>query len=225
MTAIPGVAVRLPVRVAAANDYEIVVAGLATMLCAFPDRLVVCDRVLVGEPITGGPIDVVLYDTYGRVDPGGALARLVGDPDVAKVAVFSLELSPKLVAEARTTGVSGFIAKSLAAADVCDAVVRIAAGEDVLAVDGTAEPALDQLDWPGREAGLSQRESQVLLLVADGLTNGEIATALYLSLETVKSHVRQVLRKLGLRNRVQAARYVARSDSFKHHPASRSRLG
>ena len=53
-------------RVAAVNDYELIVAGLAELLARFPDRLVVCDRIVLGEPIDT-PIDVALYDTYGRV--------------------------------------------------------------------------------------------------------------------------------------------------------------
>src|SRR3954447_8973547 len=57
---------RPPVRVAAVNDYEIIVQGVAALLEQYPDRLEVCARVIIGEPITQ-PIDVALYDTYGRV--------------------------------------------------------------------------------------------------------------------------------------------------------------
>ena len=78
---------------------------------------------------------------------------------------------------------------------------------------------LDELDWPGKDEGLSERESQVLALVAEGLTNAEIGARLYLGAETVKTYLRQACSKLGFRNRVQAATYVARSQSFaRHHP-------
>ena len=58
--------------------------------------------------------------------------------------------------------------------------------------------------WPGQAEGLTQRESEVLVMMARGYTNAEIAAALYIGTETVKTHVRRVLTKLGLRNRAQA---------------------
>ena len=68
--------------------------------------------------------------------------------------------------------------------------------------------------WPGRSAGLSERESEVLALLARGLTNREIADAMFLSPETVKSYVAQILSKLRVRNRVEATRFVHRSGEF-----------
>jgi len=62
--------------------------------------------------------------------------------------------------------------------------------------------------WPGRSAGLSKRESDVLALLAQGLTNREIAKAVFLSPETVKGYVAQIYSKLGVRNRVEASRFV-----------------
>lgn len=217
-----GASSKSPVRVAAANDYDLIVAGLATMLAAFPDRLQVCDRVLVGDPIRNGPIDVVLYDTYGRRGIAAeALAELVSQPAVAHVALFSLDLTPALIADARAAGATGVISKSLSGDAVCDAIERIAAGEEVVALaDGPGEGVHADLDWPGKSDGLSERESQVLVLLAEGLHNKEIATALYLSVETVKTHVRQVLAKLGVRNRVEATAYVLRTGAFaRYRPA------
>lgn len=211
------------VRVAAANDYELVVSGVAALLRLYADRLEVRDRIVMGEPITNGPIDVVLYDTYGRTGIfGEPLTWLVEHPDVHRVAVFSLDLRPEIVEQARVAGAAGFISKALPGDEIADAIERVAAGEDVLATapehaDGAAT-ALELLDWPGKADGLTERESQVLVLVGEGLTNPEIATALYLSVETVKSHVATIIRKLDLRNRVQAATYVARSSSFTRYP-------
>lgn len=216
---------RRPVRVAAANDYDLIVAGVASMLAAYPDRVEVRDRVLVGDPIRHGPIDVVLYDTYGRRGIAAeALGELVALPEVAHVALFSLDLSPALIADAQAAGASGVISKSLSGDAVCDAIERIADGEQVVALadeaDETDEAVRCQLDWPGRDDGLSERESQVLVLLAEGLHNKEIATALYLSVETVKTHVRQVLAKLGVRNRVEATAYVLRTGAFsRYRPA------
>jgi len=213
------------VRVAAVNDYELIVVGVAHLLSQYPLLLDVRDRIVIGDPLDG-PIDVALYDTYGRVglaEP--ALRRLVADPDIAAVAVFSLDFPEQLVEESRAAGVAGFISKALDGQQVAEAIVAIAAGEDVFAVPTSTPRVPGTLDWPGREDGLSARQSQVLVLVAEGLTNPEIAAALYVSLETVKSHLRDVFAKLGFRNRVEATGYVTRSGAFtRYQPANPSPL-
>jgi DNA-binding NarL/FixJ family response regulator len=204
-----------PVRVAAANDYQLIVDGVAAMLGRFPDQLTVCDRVLVGDRIEGGPIDVVLYDTYGRTGiAADALEELVALPEVHRVAMFSLRFTDQLIEDGRAAGATGFISKALSAELVRDAIVQVASGEEVLALGDSDDSATTELPWPGKDDGLTERESQVLVLVAEGLTNREIAAALYLGTETIKTHVRQILAKLDLRNRVQVANYVARSGAF-----------
>jgi DNA-binding NarL/FixJ family response regulator len=212
---------RLPVRVAAVDDYQLIVEGVASLLRRYSDRLQVCDRIVVGDPIVGGPIDVALYDTYGRVgiaEP--ALRALIAQPDVERVAIFSLDLRRELIEEARAAGASGFVSKALSGDGIADALVRIAAGEELEAVGDNNHPALDHLDWPGKHDGLSERESQTLVLCAQGFTNREIATALYVGVETVKTHLRNVFAKLRLRNRVEAAMFVERSGAFvRYQPA------
>ena len=207
--------VRLPVRVAAVNDYELVVEGVASLLRRYPDRLHLCDAIVIGEPITAGPVDVALYDTYGRVGlAASVLRKLVAHPDVERVAIFSLDFPPELIDEAHAAGASGLISKRLAAEDIADALVRIAGGEFVEALGHARQPAYERLDWPGKRDGLSERESQVLVLCAEGLRNREIAAALYVGNETVKTHMRNVFAKLGLRNRVEAAAFVQRTGAF-----------
>lgn len=191
------------------------------MLGRFPDELVVCDRIVMGDEVDGGPIDVVLYDTYGRVGIAAeALEELVSMPEIRYVAMFSLRFTDQLVVDARAAGATGFISKALSAEEIRDAIVNVAAGEEVMAVGMGDEAATTDLPWPGKDDGLTARESQVLVLVAEGLTNREIATALYLGVETVKTHVRQILAKLELRNRVEVANHVARSGTFaRYQPA------
>jgi DNA-binding NarL/FixJ family response regulator len=216
--------VRLPIAVASVNDYELIVEGVGAMLRKYPDRLVVRDRIVIGE-LVDGPVDVALYDTYGRVgiaEP--ALRALVADGQVDRVAVFSLDFRPELIADAVAAGASGFISKALPGSEIADALVRIAGGEYVEAIGVPGElpegSALADLEWPGKADGLSERESQVLVLCAEGLTNPEIAASLYVGLETVKSHLRSVYAKLGIRNRVAAASYVQRSGAFdRYQPA------
>ena len=70
------------------------------------------------------------------------------------------------------------------------------------------------LEWPGKDVGLTERESQAVTLLAQGLSNREIASALYLSPETVKSYVGQIFAKLNVRNRVEATNFVNRTLDF-----------
>jgi DNA-binding NarL/FixJ family response regulator len=215
------------VRVAAVNDYELVVDGLAALLGRFPDRLEVVDRILVGEPVDG-PVDVALYDTYGRLGIAApALRTLAASPDIAHVAVFSLNLRREVMVEAVEAGASGFISKGLSGTEIAEAIVRIAAGRYVEAAGPKTVANHAELDWPGRDAGLTERESEVLVLAAEGWTNPEIAAALYVGVETVKTHLHRVYAKLGLRNRVEAATFVEREGAFRRfgprtHPSRRS---
>jgi DNA-binding NarL/FixJ family response regulator len=207
--------VRLPISVAAVNDYEIVVEGVASRLRRFPDHVTVRDRIVVGEPIRNGPVDVALYDTYGRVGLAApSLARLGREPGIRRIALFTLELTPDLVEEGRRHGVTGFVSKTLAAEEIVDGLVQIAAGVEVVADGRSDRPALDELDWPGKDAGLSERESEVLVLLSEGLTNAEIGQALYLGRETIKTHLSRAYRKLGVRNRAEAVRFVVGTGAF-----------
>jgi DNA-binding NarL/FixJ family response regulator len=203
-----------PVRVAVVNDYELIVAGLERLLRRFPDKIVVCDRIVADESIEE-PVDVALFDLYGRLGIAGSKLRaLCDDPKIDHVAVFSLELGPDLIAEGRAAGASGFISKALPGTDIADALVRTATGDPVVAAMPRPRPATPELAWPAQSVGLTERESQTLVLLADGLSNREIAAALFLSAETIKSYLAQVFQKLGVRNRVEAAAFVHRSLDF-----------
>lgn len=211
-----------PVRVAAVNDYQLIVEGIAALLRRFPDQVAVCDRIVMGEPVEGDGIDVALYDTYGRVGIAErALRTLAGEPAIRHVAVFSLDFRPALVTEARAAGADAFISKALPGPQIADALVRTGSGEPVEALSTGTRRAEDVLDWPGRVDGLTERESQVLVLCAEGMTNAEIAEALYIGVETVKSHLRSAYRRLGVRNRTHAASYVERAGAFtRYQPAA-----
>ena len=203
------------VRVAAVNDYELVVAGLARMLETYADRVDVVDALVIGEPVEA-PVDVALYDTYGRTGVASAALRtLVAMQNVDAVAVFSLDLTPDFIAEGRLAGAQGFISKALPGDQIVEALERVARGEQVIAMPTPPEPdATDEIDWPGKDQGLTERESEVLVLVSEGLSNREIGAALYLGYETVKSYLRDVYAKLGVRNRVEAANWVRGSGAF-----------
>ncbi|QYG94937.1 response regulator transcription factor [Iamia sp. SCSIO 61187] len=219
----------LPVSVAAVNDYELIIDGIATMLGRFPGQVDVAERIVIGEPVDHPPIHVALYDTYGRVGIAGqALDRLRRHRDILHVAMFTLELNDQLIADARRHGATGFISKTLPAEVIVDAILRVAAGEEVVA-RGTDEaitgpPALDELDWPGKADGLTERESQVLVLASEGLTNAEIGAALYLGRETVKTYLSRAYARLGVRNRAEAVRFLLADGAFARFRSSHEAL-
>jgi DNA-binding NarL/FixJ family response regulator len=206
---------RSPLRVAVANDYEIVVAGLAAMLDRHPDVEVV-DMFVVGEEPPEEPIDVVLFDTFGRegVD-GDQLETLTSIPNVRHVAVFTLSWAEPLTELALARGVSGVLSKSLSGADLAARLREIADGNVVVVPPphGRVSSGLDR-DWPGRSLGLSERESEALVLLAQGLRNRQIGQVLYVSEDTVKTHLKRAYRKLDVANRAQATSVVLRHPSF-----------
>lgn len=203
-----------PVRVALLNDFDIIVHGLVTMLAPFDDIEII--EVHTGESEMQHSVDVALFDTYGRRGvPWDEIERLVGDERVRNCALFTFSFGEKLVQEAMGVGVRGYLWKGIAAAELAAALGRVADGETVvIRPQGTQNAAGDGYRWPFREAGLTPRESEVLALLAEGLSNRDIATSLYLSPETVKTHTRRVFAKLGVHSRAQAVAHALRNDAF-----------
>lgn len=200
---------RAPIRIAVTNDFELVVHGLARMLAPFAERVVVVDTAVDGDDLERH-VDVALFDTFGHLSPGvDEVARLVEDPDVGEVAVFTWDFDPAVVERLRHLGCRGYLSKALPAPDLVTALEQVAAGHEVV----SRNPVLDRhtddhRDWPGRARGLSERESEVLILIAEGLANQQIAAALNISINSVKSHVRSAYRKLDVATRAQAVRRV-----------------
>ena len=126
-------------------------------------------------------------------------------PAFRHVVVYTGETSPSAVSRMLAAGASGFFSKDLPATALVDGLERVARGDQVLLLAphrrGRSSP-----EWPGRLAGLTERESEVLALLAKGYRNHEIGDALFVSLDTVKTHVKAVYRKLGVRNRAEAVR-------------------
>ena len=215
-----------PIRVAAVNDYEVIVEGLASMLGRFPDRIHVCEAVLQGEPVVGDDIDVALYDTYGRKGISQPTLEFLSAMDgIRTIAVYTMDVTDELVHDALAAGASAVISKRLNGEQLADALVRVACGEPVIAGLGEVDhdqPGDRDVDWPGREAGLTMRESEVLALVASGLTNRQVAVALYVGEETVKSHLREIYKKLGVTNRTQAAGLALAHRGFRQGPSPRN---
>jgi NarL family two-component system response regulator LiaR len=206
-----------PLRVAAVNDYELVVAGLAAMLSRHPDRIEVAEAIVVGEPLAGGPVDVALYDSYGREGlVEERIEKLLATEGITHVVLYTLSWDEALVAQALALPLSGVVAKSVPTATLVEALEAIGRGTIVIEPprEGGRRAAVER-DWPGRALGLSERESEVFVLLVSGKRNADIGRALYISIDTVKTHLRHGFRKLDVRTRSEAVAMILRDPAFR----------
>ena len=196
------------VRVAVANDYELVIAGLRAMLEPF-DRVEVVDSVVVGEQLQRAA-DVVLFDTFGRPDDAvSGVQRLLDTEGVGKVALYTGAPRPAQVASALDAGASAVLSKARPATALVDALERVHRGEKVIDGNGGHQP----VPWPGSSRGLTARQSEVVALLLQGLSNQEIAEALFVDVNTVKTHLRHAYKALGVRSRAQALAMLLGEDT------------
>ncbi|QXC62177.1 response regulator transcription factor [Aquihabitans sp. G128] len=203
-------------RVAVVNDYEVVVAGLASILAPFDDRIDLVDAFLIDEPIDG-PVDLALYDTFGRQGLEEVqLAKLLGRPEVHRVAVYSFNFDDDAVGAALEAGAAGYLSKATPAKELVDQLEQLAKGEQVVSgPHGPGRSPKEDRGWPGRDLGLSEREAEVVALAALGRRNADIAEALFVSVDTVKTHLARSFRKLGVHNRTELSALIHRRQSFR----------
>jgi DNA-binding NarL/FixJ family response regulator len=206
-----------PIRVLVVDDQGLVRAGFRMILEAQPDIEVVgeaADGLDAVEAAGRLRPDVVLMDIrMPRLDGLEATRRLAGPgtADPVRVLILTTFDLDEYVFEALRAGASGFLLKDLPREDLVAAVRVVAAGEALLAPRVTRRlieefarrPAGADPD-PDALAALTAREREALELLARGLSNAEMAASLYVSEHTVKTHVGNVLAKLGLRDRIQA---------------------
>ena len=205
----------MTIRVVIADDQGMVRSGFSVLLNAQPDIEVIAEAVNGREAVTHAHAlrpDVVLMDVRMPVMDGLAATReITAMPQAPKVLVLTTFDLDDYVYEALRSGASGFLLKDASARELSDAVRLVAAGDALLAPGVTKRliaefarmgaprtPSRQQVD------GLTERESEVLALVARGLSNAEIADRLVVAEQTVKTHVSRILMKLGLRDRTQA---------------------
>ena len=216
---------RRPTRVTLANDFHIIVAGLAALLTPFRDRVEIVDWVVVDQKPPERPVDVLLFDTYGRFALGlSDVEALVENALIRHVLIYSWETSPHLIERALAMGVSGFASKSLEPEDLVAVLERVAAGERVVAARMPGNPVRSLSDWPGKAQGLTARESEILALVIQGFRNEDIADALFLGINTVKTHLKSLYRKLGARNRADVVAIALSHEAFANRTV-RARAG
>jgi DNA-binding NarL/FixJ family response regulator len=204
-----------PIRVVVADDQELVRAGFCVILNA-ADGVIV-----VGEAANGAQAvaqaaehkpDVVLMDVRMPGMDGLEAARLItAEPAAPKIVMLTTFDLDDYVYAALRAGASGFLLKDSPRADLIAAVKAAAAGDALLApsvtrrlIEAFSRRPAETSPSPSQLASVTARERDVLMLIARGRTNAEIAAALVVSEATVKTHVGSLLAKLGLRDRVQA---------------------
>ena len=197
-------------RVAIVNDYEVIVAGVRAMLAPQQHRLNVVELDVERDP--DHRVDVALFDTYGQ--PGLGLPRvrsLVHSDRVGVVAVYTWSLTPASRKAALHAGARGLIAKALPAHALVEALQAVSGGQlvDTGGFRGGAHGP-----WPGSQWGLTARESETLALLAIGMANRDIAEALFVSENTVRTHLKAVFRKLSVTSRSQAVARALADPAF-----------
>jgi DNA-binding NarL/FixJ family response regulator len=202
------------IRVVVADDQGMVRSGFSVLLNAQPDIEVIGEAVNGQEAVEQAAAlspDVILMDVRMPVLDGlQATRQITAKPDPPKILVLTTFDLDDYVYEALRAGASGFLLKDASANELADAVRLVAAGDALLAPGVTrrliAEFArMGAPRSPARKLeGLTERESEVLALVAHGMSNQEIAGRLFVAEQTVKTHVSRILMKLGLRDRTQA---------------------
>jgi DNA-binding NarL/FixJ family response regulator len=218
----------MSIRVLLADDQALVRSGFRLILETREDLEV------VGEAENGREAvelarrlnpDVILMDVrMPDVDGVEATRRLTALGSPARVLILTTFDLDEYVYEALRAGASGFLLKDVQPAQLVDAVRVVAAGEALLAPTVTRRlldhfgAQLGATRPPPELARLTDRELEVLTLMAEGLSNAELADHLFLSETTVKTHVSSVLRKLELRDRVQAVVLAYKAGLVRPHP-------
>lgn len=192
---------RRPIRLAIVSNFELVVGGVEAMLSPHRDRVVVVE--LPAQPSMSTGVDVVLWDSSVQpVGDGLDLRWLAGQG--ASLISFDWTSDPAPVNPASTQTVTCHLSKGLTGLELVEAVEAVRDDQAVGSRGGSGH-------WPGGENGLTRRESEILDLIARGLSNQEIADAAYLSINSVKTHIRAAYRKLGVTRRSQAVGWALRS--------------
>jgi DNA-binding NarL/FixJ family response regulator len=204
------------IRILIADDQDLVRTGFRLILQSEPDLDV------VGEAADGAETvrlaaqlqpDIVLMDIRMPVLDGIAATRAVlnGHPTTTRVVILTTFDLDEYVFAALAAGASGFLLKDVKAAALADAIRTVHAGEALLAPSVTKrlierfiaqQPKVSAA--PSKVGGLTDREREVLVMIARGLSNDAVAAALFLSPATVKTHISRIFAKLDVRDRAQA---------------------
>ncbi|MEU5220189.1 response regulator transcription factor [Streptomyces sp. NPDC020807] len=208
----------MSIRVMLVDDQVLLRTGFRMVLAAQPDMEVVAeagDGVEALEVLRSTAVDVVLMDVrMPKLDGVETTRRICSQPDAPKVLILTTFDLDEYAFSGLKAGASGFMLKDVPPGELLAAIRSVHSGDAVVAPSTTRRlldrfsPMLPSTGSETRAADsaiqrLTDREREVMMLVAQGLSNGEIAARLVLSEATVKTHVGRILTKLGLRDRVQ----------------------
>ncbi|WRS30130.1 response regulator transcription factor [Actinomycetaceae bacterium MB13-C1-2] len=213
----------MPIKVLVIDDHPLVRSGVRSELDKFGSIQVVGEASDVDGAVEACHVlhpDVALLDVHlpgGGGGGGPEVARRCADLEITRFLALSVSDSPADVVSVIRAGARGYVTKSIAPADLAAAIERVAAGDAafsprlagfVLDAFGTEESANedDELDL------LTEREQEVMRLIARGYTYKEVAAELFLSVKTIETHVSAVLRKLQLSNRNELTRWAVKRN-------------
>ncbi|MFZ5918759.1 MAG: response regulator [Chloroflexota bacterium] len=203
------------IRVLIADDHTVLRHGLRLILSE-ADDLNIVGEAADGEQAVALALaldpDVVLMDVnMPGVDGIEASRRIRAARPGIHILMLTVSDRDRDLVEAMRAGARGYLLKKAESGEVLEAIRRVAAGEAILSATAMAR-VLDELASPAASPEkLTGRETEVLGFIAQGLGNKEIALALHVSENTVKTHVRHILEKLNLRSRTEAAAYAVRT--------------
>lgn len=195
-----------PIRLLLADDHPVVRAGLRAVLETEPDLIVLAEAATAEDAVTratAGDIDVVLMDLQFGKGMGGAeaTALITAHPGAARVLIVTTYDSDADTLPAIEAGATGYLLKDAPPEDLAAAVRTAAAGRTTLAPT-VADRLLHRMRTPA--TALTRRETEVLTLLAEGLSNQAIAVRLHLTEGTVKSHLARIYTKLDVDSRTAA---------------------
>jgi Response regulator containing a CheY-like receiver domain and an HTH DNA-binding domain len=212
------------IRILIVDDHRMVREGLIAMLRDTKIDVVGEAETIAEalEEIDAKNPEAVLLDVRLQGQSGLTACREMTEkhPDVAVVFLTVYE-DAQYVFEALRAGAKGYMLKRASADDIVNVLEQVRAGETIVdpGLAGKIAVRASHLApgrlWPGAELGITQRESEVLRAMVDGLNNKAVAEQLVISEDTVKTHVRSIFRKLGVTDRAQAVSVTLRGDIFK----------
>jgi len=188
-----------PVTVALVNDYQIVVETLRDMLSPFAARVEVVDMEVGTDEV--GPADVALFDTLGGQRHALTRAKaLVARQGVGHVLIYARNPSAEFVRAAEAAGVDDVIDKSMTGEELVEAIEAVA--------EDRAPNLRRRIQRRAGRGELTLRDRELLALLAKGLSNEQIAEELFIGIETVRTHLQHLFRRLGVSNRAEAAEHA-----------------
>lgn len=217
----------MTIRVFLLDDHEVVRRGLRELLEADGDIEVVGEASTSEEALRRVPAtkpDVAVLDVRLPDGSGVNVCRdLRSQNDALHCLMLTSYADDEALFDAIMAGASGYVLKQIRGSELVDAVRRVAAGQSLLDPSVTQQ-VLDRLRRGSKEderiASLTDQERRILELLAEGLTNREIAERMFLAEKTVKNYVSNLLAKMGMQRRTEAAVYAARIDE-RRNPESR----